>query len=150
MPTVAAPAAPVKAPASAVFDGALAARLPLRILVAEDNEVNQRVVLLMLRSFGYTADVVGNGLEAVAAIQRQAYDVVLMDIQMPEMDGLEATRAIRAGSSPTPRPRIIGLSANAMSGDLQAAKDAGMDDYLPKPMTPAGLRAMLEKWAATT
>jgi signal transduction histidine kinase len=150
MPTVAAPVAPVTAPASAVFDGLLAARLPLRILVAEDNEVNQKVVLLMLRSFGYTADVAGNGLEAVAAIQRQAYDVVLMDIQMPEMDGLEATRAIIAGNSSTPRPRIIGLSANAMSGDVQAAKDAGMDDYLPKPMTPAGLRAMLEKWGATT
>jgi len=99
----------------------------------------------MLKRYGYHADVAANGAEALAAVARQRYDLVLMDIQMPEMDGLEATRAILALGPSLPRPRIVGLSANAMTEDVQAARHAGMDDYLAKPITPIGLREMLAK-----
>ena len=125
------------------FDDTLAQRRPLRILVAEDNLVNQKVVLAMLRRFGYQADVVLNGREAVDAVQRHAYDLILMDIQMPEMDGLDATRAILARDSVA--PRIIGLSANAMAEDVQAATQAGMVGYLAKPVKPGELRGVLER-----
>jgi signal transduction histidine kinase/ActR/RegA family two-component response regulator len=132
----------------ALFDDTLAARIPLRILVAEDNEVNRRVALAMLRRFGYHPDVAVNGIEAVDAVRRQRYDLVLMDIQMPEMDGLDAARTIGALDLSGPRPRIIGLSANAMAEDIEAARRAGMDDYLAKPVIPSELRARLEKWGA--
>jgi signal transduction histidine kinase len=125
------------------FDETLADRLPLRILLAEDLAVNQKVALAMLRRFGYRADTAMNGIEAVDAVKRQHYDLVLMDIQMPEMDGLDATRAIMAlGPSP---PRIVGLSANAMTNDIEAAKQAGMSEYLAKPLNPAELRRVLER-----
>jgi signal transduction histidine kinase len=127
------------------FDPGLAQRMPSRILVAEDNGVNRKVVLAMLKRFGYEADVAVNGREALEAAQRQPYDVVLMDIQMPEMDGLDASRAILALDS-TAKPRIIGLSANAMEEDVQAAMQAGMIDYLAKPVKPIELRRLLEKW----
>jgi len=132
----------------ALFDDTLAARIPLRILVAEDNEVNRRVALAMLRRFGYRPDFAVNGIEAVDAVRRQRYDLVLMDIQMPEMDGLDAARTIGVLDLSGPRPRIIGLSANAMAEDIEAARRAGMDDYLAKPMIPSELRARLEKWGA--
>jgi signal transduction histidine kinase/ActR/RegA family two-component response regulator len=147
--TLPAEVAPGLAPAPPVvsaFDDTLAARLPLRILVAEDNEVNRKVALAMLRRFGYAADIASNGREAVGSVQQQPYDVVLMDIQMPEMDGLDATRAIRALELAWPRPRIIGLSANAMSEDVLAAKNAGMEDYLAKPISPGALKTALEKF----
>lgn len=105
----------------------------LRILLAEDNLVNQKVALLMLQRIGYQADVVGNGLEVLAALQRQPYDVVLMDVQMPEMDGLEAARQICQRCSYPSRPRIIAMTANAMQGDREVCI-AGMDDYLSKPI----------------
>lgn len=135
-----------RAKTASPFDDTLSQRKPLRILLAEDNTVNQMVAVAMLRRFGYRAEVAGDGHEALAAVQREPYDLVLMDIQMPGMDGLEATRAIIALGPAVPRPRIIGLSANGMAEDIQAALDAGMDDYLAKPMTPSGLRAILEKW----
>ena len=150
LPTEAAPALAVPpAGAASPFDETLAQRLPLRVLVAEDNDVNRKVALAMLRRYGYQADVAANGAEALAAVKRQRYDLVLMDIQMPEMDGLEATRAIIALGPAVPRPRIVGLSANAMTEDVQAALQAGMDDYLAKPITPAGLREMITKWGDT-
>ena len=150
LPTEAAPALAVPpAQAASPFDETLAQRLPLRVLVAEDNDVNRKVALAMLRRYGYQADVAANGAEALAAVKRQRYDLVLMDIQMPEMDGLEATRAIIALGPAVPRPRIVGLSANAMTEDVQAALQAGMDDYLAKPITPAGLREMITKWGDT-
>ena len=150
LPTEAAPALAVPpAVAASPFDETLAQRLPLRVLVAEDNDVNRKVALAMLRRYGYQADVAANGAEALAAVKRQRYDLVLMDIQMPEMDGLEATRAIIALGPAVPRPRIVGLSANAMTEDVQAALQAGMDDYLAKPITPAGLREMITKWGDT-
>ncbi|MDB5943164.1 MAG: multi-sensor hybrid histidine kinase, partial [Ramlibacter sp.] len=127
------------------FDATLGERMPLRILLAEDNEVNRKVALRMLKGFGYQADVAANGLEAVAAVRRQAYDVVLMDIQMPEMDGLEAARIIVSELPSADRPRIIAMSANAMREDTEAAVAAGMDDYVVKPISVPLLQAALEK-----
>jgi PAS domain S-box-containing protein len=132
------------APASQ-FDNGLAARLPLRILLAEDNEVNRKVALRMLKGFGYDADVAGNGLEAIEAMRRQRYDLVLMDIQMPEMDGLEATRRILEQFTGARRPRIVAMSANALREDADAAIRAGVDDYVVKPVSVPMLRVALEK-----
>ncbi len=113
-------------------DSTMATRLPLRILLAEDNAVNQKLALRILSQMGYRADVAGNGIEAIQAIERQAYDVILMDVQMPEMDGLEATRQIKA--SRTEQPRIIAMTANATQGDREMCLAAGMDDYIAKPI----------------
>ena len=104
----------------------------------------------MLKAFGYQADVAANGLEAVAAVTRQRYDIVLMDIQMPEMDGFEAMREIRRTLAPAQVPDIIGLSANAMREDADFAIASGMDDYLTKPVAAASLRDSLERWGHRT
>lgn len=149
MPTEASAQVSGPADTGSAFDESLAKRFPLRILLAEDLAVNQKVALAMLRRFGYEADVAGNGIEAVDAVKRQPYDLVLMDIQMPEMDGLDATRAIIALDPGRTRPTIVGLSANAMAEDVQSAKEAGMDDYLSKPISPAELRSLLEKWGGS-
>ncbi|MBN2148025.1 MAG: response regulator [Anaerolineales bacterium] len=117
----------------APFDAELGKRLPLRILLAEDNVTNQKLVLRMLERLGYRADVAGNGLEALQAVQRQGYDVVLMDVQMPEMDGLEAARQILE-KQPVGGPRIIAMTANAMREDRDVCLAAGMHDYLSKPI----------------
>jgi signal transduction histidine kinase/ActR/RegA family two-component response regulator len=148
LPTEAAPSAAPAAVEGSLFDETLAQRWPMHILLAEDNEVNKMVARAMLRRFGYDPDVASNGIEALDAVRRQRYDLVLMDIQMPEMDGLDATRAIIALHINTARPRIVGLSANAMAEDVAAARQAGMDDYLSKPVSPFELRALLEKWGA--
>jgi len=113
--------------------GMLGERMPLRVLVAEDIQVNQKLALRFLEGIGYRADVAGNGIEALEALDRQRYDVVFMDVQMPEMDGLAATREIhrRWGTS---RPRIIAMTANAMQGDRELCLAAGMDDYVTKPL----------------
>ncbi len=126
---------------------ALAERVPLRILVAEDNRINQRVALKLLERIGYRADVAANGLEVIRALERQTYDVVLMDVQMPEMDGLEATRAIRARWSPDEAPRIVAMTANAMRDDREECLAAGMDDFVSKPVVLAQLAAALERCA---
>ena len=107
---------------------------PLRILLAEDNMVNQKLALRLLEQMGYRADLASNGVEAVESVVRQTYDVVLMDVQMPEMDGLEASRRITKGKAPDQRPRIIAMTANAMQGDREMCLAAGMDDYIAKPI----------------
>ena len=117
---------------------------PVRILLAEDNLVNQRVALLTIQKLGHRVDVVDNGRAAVEAVQQQPYDLVLMDIQMPEMDGLEATREIVRRAPHGRRPFIVGLSANAMAEDVQAGRAAGMDNYLSKPFTVSDLRAVID------
>ena len=132
--------------ATPATNAALAQRLPLRLLLAEDNPTNQKVALLMLKAFGYQADVVANGQQAVQAVAQQRYDLVFMDIQMPEMDGLEATRSIRRSVPAQAQPHIVGMSANALKDDLSSAHEAGMDDYLTKPIHLEALRDILEKW----
>ncbi|MEH1783390.1 MAG: PAS domain S-box protein [Nostoc sp.] len=128
-----------------LVDRHLAHRLPLRILLAEDTVVNQKVALLMLQKIGYGADVVTNGLEAIAALQKQPYDVVLMDVNMPKMDGLETTRRICQEWGVGFRPYIIAITANAMQGDRQVCLAAGMDDYLSKPIQLPELAQALSK-----
>jgi len=126
----------IAAPASAKpqIDPGMAARHPLRILLAEDNVVNQKLALRLLQQMGYRADLASNGIEAVESAQRQPYDVVLMDVQMPELDGLDATRRICALIPANARPRIVAMTANAMQGDREMCIAAGMDDYLTKPI----------------
>ena len=115
------------------FDETLGQRVPLRLLVAEDNKVNQKVIGRILQRLGYEADLVSNGAEAVEAVGREDYDVVFMDVQMPEMDGLTATRCI-IEAYPETRPRIVAMTANAMQGDRETCLAAGMDDYVSKPV----------------
>lgn len=138
-------------------DGALAAaRLPakveskppirpLKLLVAEDNVVNQRVALKLLARLGYSADVVANGVEALKAVETIRYDAILMDCHMPEMDGYEAARQIRARGGPCAEVRIIALTASAMQSDKDKCLEAGMDDYVPKPTRLEDLEAALRR-----
>jgi len=130
------------------YDVHMGERLPLRILLAEDIAVNQKVILAMLGRIGYRADVAGNGLEVLAALQRQSYDVVLLDVQMPEMDGLEAARRIVQDWPAGARPRLVALTANALKEDQAACRAAGMDDYLSKPVQAAQLQDALRRCRA--
>ncbi|MEE8525981.1 MAG: ATP-binding protein, partial [Thermoanaerobaculia bacterium] len=117
------------------LDRNLARQLPLRILVADDNVINRKVACLLLQNLGYRADTAANGLEVLHALELQDYDVVLMDVQMPELDGLETTRRIRSERPAGAKPRIIAVTAGAMPGDRAACLEAGMDDYIAKPVT---------------
>jgi signal transduction histidine kinase/DNA-binding response OmpR family regulator/HPt (histidine-containing phosphotransfer) domain-containing protein len=137
--------APREVPAQPQFDRDMGRRHPLRILLAEDNPVNQKLALRLLERLGYRADVAANGLEVIESLRRQPYDVVLMDVQMPELDGLEATRAICHTWSPERRPRIIATTANVTKEDREACLAAGMDDYLGKPIRVEELVAALNR-----
>jgi CheY-like chemotaxis protein len=138
------------APAAEAVDPTprLADTIPLRILVAEDVAVNQKFIRLALDQMGYRADLVADGVEAVEAARRQRYDVIFMDVQMPQMDGLEATRRIRGVLPAAQQPYITAMTANAMHGDREMCLDAGMDDYVSKPVYLAELRAALERAAS--
>jgi CheY-like chemotaxis protein len=127
------------------FSIAFSKKYPLEILVAEDNKVNQTLILSIMETVGYRVDIAANGNEAVAAVQKKKYDVVLMDMQMPEMDGLEATAVIR--KLKIEQPIIIALTANAMQGDRNMCLEAGMDDYMAKPLRFEKLVELLEKHA---
>lgn len=126
------------------FDADMGKRYPLRILLTEDNVNNQKLALLVLGRLGYRADVAGNGIEALDALRRQAYDLVLMDVQMPDMDGLEATREIRRLWSEKHRPWIVAMTANAMQGDREMCLQAGMNDYVTKPIRLENVIASLK------
>jgi CheY-like chemotaxis protein/HPt (histidine-containing phosphotransfer) domain-containing protein len=146
------PAVVRKAQSSGRLDASLAARVPLQILIADDNPINQKVASRLLQQMGYKADMAGNGAEVLQALERATYDLVLMDVQMPEMDGLEATRQIRQRQrSATAHPHfarrivIIAMTANAMQGDREKCLAAGMDDYVPKPIRPEALQSVMER-----
>ncbi len=143
-----------KPPTPAKLDAKLASRLPLHILLCDDNVVNQKVALRLLLQMGYTADLAKNGIEALTALEHKTYDLIFMDVQMPEMDGLEATRIIRERqqkiSPPTKPTIIIAMTAAAMQGDREKCIAAGMDDYLSKPVRPEDIRRTLEHWGTTT
>jgi len=126
------------------FDHGMAARHPLRILLAEDNSVNQKVGLLMLGNLGYRADIADNGLQVLKAVKKVAYDLIFMDIQMPEMDGIEATRQLQETLGER-CPFIVALTANALEGDREKFLALGFDEYVSKPLSPAKLQAALEK-----
>jgi CheY-like chemotaxis protein/HPt (histidine-containing phosphotransfer) domain-containing protein len=146
------PAARREAPVQKL-DTSLSARLPLRVLLADDNVINQKVASRLLQQMGYQADMASNGLEVLQALERKPYDVILMDVQMPRMDGLEATRQIRLRQKEAvPRPffnnpvMIIAMTANAMHGDQEKCLAAGMNSYVPKPVRPEALQAALEQF----
>jgi GAF domain-containing protein/DNA-binding response OmpR family regulator len=131
--------------AEGILDPELATRHPLRILVAEDNVVNQRLALRLLEKLGYRADVVANGLEAVEAVERQSYDLVLMDVQMPEMDGVQATQRIFQRLGDGERPWIVAMTAEVMRGDREGFLAAGMNGYVAKPIRAQELIAAIAR-----
>jgi CheY-like chemotaxis protein len=118
----------------------------LRILLAEDNPVNQMVMLKMLNKLGYQADVAANGTEVLRSLELQHYDLILMDIQMPEMDGFKAAMAIRKLWTSADQPKIIAITAYALKGDREKCLAAGMDDYISKPVKLDELRTVLESY----
>jgi CheY-like chemotaxis protein len=144
-----------KAAPASKLDPALAARLPLRVLLCDDNVVNQKVALRLLQQMGYRADLAANGNEALAAMDKQPYDLVFMDVMMPEMDGLQATAIIRERQrQKAQHPHykasviVVAMTANAMQGDREKCIAAGMDDYIAKPVRPEDMRAIVERWGA--
>jgi len=138
-----------KPPATPTLDHNLARRLPLRVLLADDNPINQKVGLSVLNKLGYNADVASNGVEVLKTLERKPYDILFLDVQMPEMDGLEATRQICQRWPAEKRPRIIAMTGNALVGDREKCLEAGMDDYISKPVRVGELQSALERWGPT-
>ena len=136
-------------PAVPALDAGFARKLPLRLLLADDNPINQKVGLSVLQKLGYRADLANNGLEVVRALEQKAYDILFLDVQMPEMDGLEAARQIGRRWAPDKRPCIIAMTGNALTGDREKCLEAGMDDYITKPVRLPELQAALERWGPT-
>jgi CheY-like chemotaxis protein len=132
---------------SVARDDVAPARQHLRILIVEDHPGTQRAVQLLLRWLGCVADVADDGRDALEAVRTREYDIILMDIAMPRMDGLEATRRIRRDRAPTPQPRIAGMSADSMPEDQENCFAAGMDDFLPKPIAVDQLARILDEAA---
>jgi CheY-like chemotaxis protein len=133
--------------------GTVANRYPLRILLCDDNVINQKVALRLLQQVGYRADVAANGVEALAALDRQHYDLVFMDVMMPQMNGFEATRRIRERQRQSEWlnrkvPVIVAMTASAMQGDRERCIASGMDDFLAKPVRMEDVRAIMERWGA--
>ena len=142
-----------KPPVSSKLDPSLAQRLPLRVLLCDDNAINQKVASRLLQQMGYRPDLAGNGAEALAALDRQAYDLIFMDVMMPEMSGFEATSIIRerqqlAAKHPNYQSKIVivAMTANAMQGDREKCLEVGMDDYVAKPVRPEDVRKIIELW----
>jgi CheY-like chemotaxis protein/HPt (histidine-containing phosphotransfer) domain-containing protein len=135
-----------KAPATPTLDANLARRLPLRLLLADDNPINQKVGLSVLQKLGYRADAANNGLEVLKALEQKVYDILFLDVQMPEMDGLAATREICRRWPPEKRPAIVAMTGNALMGDRERCLEAGMDDYISKPVRIAEIQAALQHW----
>jgi CheY-like chemotaxis protein len=127
-------------------DTNLADKPPLKILLADDNEVNQYVALAILKKMGYKADVANNGLEVLGMVDKTKYDLILMDVQMPEMDGLDATRQICNNLPKPQRPKIVAMTANAIQGDREKCLEVGMDDYISKPIKIEELKRLLEEF----
>jgi CheY-like chemotaxis protein len=132
-------------PMATEFDRSLATTRPLRILVAEDNKINQKLISHSLQRFGYLSDMTANGIECLEALKQRSYDLVLMDCQMPEMDGYETATRIRGGEAGDQNAdvRIVALTAAAMLGDREKSIVAGMNDHLTKPVQPAQLKTVL-------
>lgn len=127
----------------------LADRMPLSILAAEDNLVNQKLLQRVLKEIGYDADIVPNGVEVVSAIRRKRYDLIFMDVHMPEMDGLEASRVLVSILPREERPVIVAVTADALQGDREKCMQAGMDDYITKPIRIADIQSVIERWSQT-
>ncbi len=131
---------------SVELDPKMASNIPLRILLAEDNAINQKLALKIFEKMGYLVDVAGNGLEVLDSMKRQKYDIIFMDVQMPEMDGVEATKRILATYPNDTRPKIFAMTANAMQGDREKYLSIGMDDYISKPIVIQEIQNCLRKW----
>src|SRR6185503_18850763 len=142
---------PARLPDAARIDRNLADRLPLRLLLVDDNSINQKVASRLLQQMGYRPDIASNGLEAIRALERKPFDVILMDVQMPELDGLEATRRIRQRQQESDAHphfkgplQIVAMTASAMQGDREKCLAAGMNEYLAKPIRLEALQSALE------
>ncbi|HOC49955.1 MAG: response regulator [Verrucomicrobia bacterium] len=138
-----------KPPPTPTLDPTLAHKLPLRVLLADDNPINQKVGLSVLSKLGYRADVVSNGREVLETLGQKPYDLLFLDVQMPEMDGLEAARQICQRWPADKRPRIIAMTGNAFVGDREKCLQAGMDDYISKPVRVGDLQSAIERWGPT-
>jgi CheY-like chemotaxis protein/anti-sigma regulatory factor (Ser/Thr protein kinase) len=131
-----------------ILDPGLSNRIPLRILIAEDNKVNQKLAISLLNLMGYRVDAVSDGTQVLEILRKQDFDLILMDIQMPEMNGIEATVKIMETIPPEKQPYIIALTANAMVGDREKCLNSGMVDYMAKPIKINELQAMIKKWGS--